>query len=502
MASPIPDGMSVKEDIQRRIHELLTPIPEAARLGSVKAPEITGEIPPGRTGLVPYKIRKGVRKFVEGLNPVTQFIVESSPATLGTIIGAIMGGPFALTSATAGGAAGEFVGQETGIAPMDAFNLGVSAAGPAVGKGAGVALKGGRSLVGRGFLALPPAKKAMAETIMRKSVAELDSFGAKLLAKQRGLLHATSKKLSETLNKVAGSVDIRQLVNMNTMIGQVKKSALEPLNNAHPEAKALLKVIESVRAQLIKNNQKISFRGLRGVRKLLGTAIADFERAIGDKVVIGQNLRMAMHKDLEVLAKSAKSQRRGARLLQATIKRTRLEFSVRDFEETVASSLSEVPGRSAVRVDIGKIRTWLFDTTNPTSKNFNKNFTEDIGPDLPALKARLMELSRYGKPGSAAGAGSIVIRAGGARAGRALVGGLIGLSTGMGPIATMLGSLAGASIPEMMVAILMSRPGAALMLKAAKLGKGEISTRAWMMGGQIIAQSLDARSSEEIDRTN
>jgi hypothetical protein len=499
MASPIPTGMSIRDDIRRRIIELENPPQRRAPTppGTPQAPSDPGPAAPGRTGFMPQELRQSVREGVESLSPVSQFIAESSIATLGTMFGSLFG----LPGAVVGGTAGEAISQELGVSPMSDANLGLSAGGPVVGKGLGLGLRRGKRLAGKAITNVSFAKAAISRNIMRRSVQEMSSTAANILAKQKGLMQVSSDKLFNAIDTVAGKVDFRRFASTNVLFGRFRKEVakLPPT----PEGKTLLKTIEGFRHALRSSGQQVSYRYLTAIRKIVGTQVADVEKVIGGRLTGFERLKDALLKDLELLA--AKGGKvpggKGASIVVSATKRAKLEFAVRELEEATARFSTPIKGRvGASEVDVNKLRSWLIDITNPKSGTFNKSFTDALKDDIPTITKRLAELSANVSPGGAGGPGSLIIRASTARLGRSVVGGLVGYGA-LGPFGAAVGSVAGASIPEMLTAMLMTRGGAAILSTAAKAGKGEINAKSWMLAGQAISQSAQGKSSERLDRS-
>lgn len=450
----------------------------------------------GRTGAVHEGFRTGVRDFVEGLEPTTQFLVEASPSLIGTLVGS----RFGLMGASVGGALGEFIGQEAGIIPRSDLSLGLAAGGPGAGKLVGKGLQLLRRGTGKAIEGMPPVRVAAAQNILRKAAGELDGLATKLLSQGKGLARIPSEKLYEGVRRLGGTVNFRRLINTNIAMGQLSKQAQKL--QAFPEGKALLKLIDGVRQTLRSSGQKISFDTLLETQKLLGAAVGRLEGAAGVKFGGGKKLFKAMQDDLDVIAKSVakgKPGQAGARMVKAATNRARLEFAVRKFERAVARFTKPVEGKADIEVQIDGLRKWFRDVTNPRHAKFDKRFVDSLKDEIPALNQRLMDLSRYGSPSaSAAGPRSIIIRNIGARTGSAIVGSLIGFGTA-GPVGAGIGAMAGASIPERLTAMLTSKAGAAFLTRAVQLGKGSIHETAWIMGGQMLAQMLNSGTNRVLD---
>ncbi|KKN39038.1 hypothetical protein LCGC14_0747280, partial [marine sediment metagenome] len=155
--------------------------------------ELSGELPPSRTGIVPENIRGDVRSAIEAAPLPVSMGVEMSPALTGTAFGALIGDAlFGTAGLFLGGAFGAFVGevlgQETGVTPQSDIGLGLAAAGPVVGKVLGAGTQLAKRGLARAALVPAPAKAALARTIVSDAVDTLGSFGARVLAKQTGLM--------------------------------------------------------------------------------------------------------------------------------------------------------------------------------------------------------------------------------------------------------------------------------------------------------------------------
>ncbi|KKL63709.1 hypothetical protein LCGC14_2172400, partial [marine sediment metagenome] len=203
---------------------------------------------------------------------------------------------------------------------------------------------------------------------------------------------------------------------------------------------------------------------------------------------------------LEKVALGKTPARRGAQIALAAAERAKLQFSVRDFERAVSRFSKIDPGEDIVTFNVSRMQNWLRSVTDKTSKVFDKNFTDALKKELPAIKDRLRELNKLIGTGSAAGPGSIVVRGIGANSGRALATMVFGLAGfgAAGPLGAGAGALLGASMPEMMVAILTSKSGFKALQTTLASGSGEMAAKTWFAIGELITRgsAFDASRKE------
>ena len=466
--------------------------------------------PPGPSvvdefGMVPKDVRAGIRESVEEIGGVAQFGIEMTPSLLGTGIGMVVGSPFGppgiIGFGALGGGIGEFLGQDFGVAPESDLGIVLGFAGPLTGGAVGGVLKGGRQIASKAFAALPPVSAARFRQAATKAMDELESVGTKILANQKGIMGRTASQIY----KVARESGV---VVPSSVFGRTRtelKKLLEELDlvRMFPEGEQAAKIVERT-LEIFSENPTISFDTIITARSLLGRTIGRAEKAAGVTLHSAKTAFKSLVQDIDDLAAGAvvrgprgrftklKRAERPAQLSKLAAARAKLEFSVRELEEGVARFAKDLPG-GGVEVNIRGMQKWLRDIVNPKSAKFNKNFTDALVDELPAIQSRLAELSKAAAGSrSPGGPGSIVVRGIGARAGRSLVGavtgGLLGAGAG-GPVGAAIGGLAGASLPEMLTGLLMTKGGAAFLERGIRLGKGEISARYWALGAQILAQS-------------
>jgi hypothetical protein len=250
-----------------------------------------------------------------------------------------------------------------------------------------------------------------------------------------------------------------------------------------PEVQQALTLVDSVEDML--KGGSISFGDIISARKMIGAA-TDKAMTASKKLGAVKGAKAQFFKaiadDMDHLATLGGKTGRVAKIAQAAGQRAKLDFAVSDLRRGIATSLEPIEGSNDVILNINKVRKWLLDRTNPDSKTFNKNMTEALADDLPEIKESLRKLSRFGKPGTAGGRGSLILRGKGAAAGAA-IGGVIGGIPG-----SVVGTFLGAASPEMATAILSFGPAVRFLEKAAMLGDGAISKRSWGIAGQIAAQ--------------
>jgi len=443
------------------------------------------------------------REKIENLPGLSQFVAEVAPATVGTAVGAAAGTPLGplgmISGAVIGGLLGEFFAQETGVSPESKFALAATAAAPLLGPAGGKVLQLGRKAVGKIAQKAPPSATALARTTEQEAVKELSSIGGKILDKQRGVLSQSADRLYAAARSGGVTIPGSQLTNTQKMLSVVDKELQKVAD--FPEGQQAINLVDRLTASL--GTGDVSFDTMISMRQLIGSAINKAERAAGIKLGSAKRLFKGMAMDLENIARAANRPdvsgelvKRGqrARLALVASKRAKLEFAVKDFEQGIAKFTTDVPGTNDLKINVAGFQKWLSNITNPKHKSYDKNFTTAFGKDLPDIKKRLSELAKITEAGGPAGPGSLVIRGGTARAGGAIVGALTGQA--FGPIGTAVGAAIGATAPEMMTATLMSKPGAALLNKATRLGQGALPTERWINIAQFLTQSAQV----EIDQ--
>lgn len=499
---PTPEEMGIIEE------NLLAGTPEAKQEVDSKprpAPVQTPSTPEEGLGLVSPETRKEVRETVESFPTIAQFGAEVAPAMLGTIAGAGAGaltGPFAPVAvpllAAAGGLLFEFLAQETGVAPPSGLALGLSAAAPLGGPIFGGMLKLGRLAIGPGAAKLPPIAMARARIMARKAVGAFDSLGGRILAKQKGLLGRTSEELFKKARGTVPKIEVDDLQGTISALGKLRQELSQVA--AIPEAAQALALVNQSIGILVQKGG-VSFNTFIEMEQMIGRIIRRTEKVGGLKLGTSKQVFKGMADDIDVLANkfspgrgARKGIRAGARVTQVAAQRAKLEFSIRSMERATAKFITNVPEKDDLILDVGKLRKWVLDVTSPKSEAFDKNFSSALRKELPGIKTALKSMETISKAtGSSAGPGSIIIRGVGARQGRALVGGLVGFGTA-GPIGGAIGGLAGASVPEMITALFMTKGGAAILNQMVKLGKGDIPVERWAILTQFLVKAAQFES--------
>lgn len=503
----MPDGTIIKDvpegttqsELRRRLEKMRaqqaqpaqrrTP-PPVSQVGDVRFEGMNrprSEGPPGiNLGLVGEETRGSVREFVEEEDFIDQLLLESALATVGTAIGGALGSfggpPGMLGGAMLGGGAGEALAQEFGVTPRSDTALGLSAAAPGIGPAASAATRGARGLAGRTIASSPVVESASARLAQRGAAKEFGRLGGEILAKQRGMMGRTADDLFTAARNAGATIAPDQLKNTTAALRQMERELGE--FTEFTDAQQAAKFIERVR-QTLEEGDSISFDTLIGVRNKVGAAMAAFERAGGQKLRSANQVFKALVDDMETIAQGAGRERRGARIAQTAFQRAKLENSVAELEDAVSQFTRLVPGEDTAVVNVGRLREWFRKVTDPNNRQFNKNLTDALGDEIPEIKNRLATLDKATEKAtrSPAGPGSLVIRgvgaAGGASAGFAVA----------GPLGAGVGGIAGARLPEMITATLMSRPGSQILTGLAGAGRpvnlvrsGLISTLATQAG--------------------
>ncbi len=450
--------------------------------------ELSGELPPSRTGIVPENIRGDVRSAIEAAPLPVSMGVEMSPALTGTAFGALIGDAlFGTAGLFLGGAFGAFVGevlgQETGVTPQSDIGLGLAAAGPVVGKVLGAGTQLAKRGLARAALVPAPAKAALARTIVSDAVDTLGSFGARVLAKQTGLMKQPANQLYKAAREVGARLNPR-----NSKVLKALPALEAELADfaTFPEIKQVMRLIGSVRASLDKDF--IGFSEIIGVKKLVGVAVAKAEKALvdsGTKLGSAKLVFKALADDIDDLAKFGKGIKgQGARLVQIATKRAKLEFSIDELQTVVSRHTKFISEQGEAVIDINALRNTLRDMLDPASKAFKKNFADALGSEMKPLMADLADLAKLSKSLNPAGPGALVIRGlGGAG------GGAVGFAAA-GPAGAIVGTLAGVGLPEMIMGVLLSTGGRAALRKAMIAGQGQIDAQQWQLIGQAVVQSI------------
>ena len=460
----------------------------------------------GPLGLVPVETRMGIRRAVEKQGSLVQLVTEMSPSAAGTGVGATLGGiatggnPLGIIGGgTLGGVLMELLAQETGIAPESELNLALAGggplAGPVVGGGLRLGKRGASIAFTKGF---PSARVARARNVMGRAVSEFESIGATILNKSAGA-GKTASEIYRAASRAKARIRPEQLNATREEIAKLVKK-LTPMSDLDTVGGAL-KALEKVSKTMLNNPKGILLEEFVEARSNIGAIIGVLDKAGakgGLKLNVSKKVFSVMSDDLDKIARgtavvgSKARSARQARLFQEGISRAKLQFAVQRLENKVAQftqrNVKGVPP-NGVLINFKSLSKWIDDATNLKSAKFDKNFTEVLKDHLPELKKRIAQLAEMSATSSPGGPGSIVLRGQSAKIGRALVGGAFGF-VGAGPVGAALGGLAFAQGPEMLVAILTTKGGAAFLEAAAKAGKGTINMRTWMVASEIAFRSL------------
>lgn len=493
------------------------PIPEP-----IKPPLGIGEIPleelaeEGPLGLVPRDVRGAVGRAVSDLPGALGFAAEMTPSVAGTIGGAKLGllatggNPLGLLGGgIIGGIVGELGGQETGVAPTSEANLALAGAGPLVGRAIGGAARLSGRAGGKIVGALPPARVALARSTIGEATEKLESLGAQILAKGKGILSQPAKDIYNAARQAGVRIQGKKLINTHRALEELRKELLP--NKAFPEVAQAIAVIRRVQRTLTgdidpdlfiralekgettlekfvsahKAPKFIDFQTFIEARKSVGLAVRRAKTVSGIRLGGAKKTFAAMSRDLDALAER-QSTSRGARLAKAASTRAKTEFAVRDVEALIVRFTEDL-GEGELKINAKGLLKAMRALVDPKSKKFDKNFVDGLGNSLPGVMRNLSRLAGFARAGSPGGPGSIVIR-GITAGGGAAVGSVVAGNPG-----AIVGGLLGAGGPEMLTALLMSKPALAFLNAAAKAGRGEVSRRAWMIVGQILTRSLGER---------
>jgi len=450
--------------------------------------------PEGPIGIVPTDVRESVRETVEEQKGLMQFAIEAGPSIASTLLGAAAGAPLGplgvVGGGMIGGLGGEVAAQEIGLAPSSDAALALSAAGPLLGP----SIAGGFKLLGRGggfvLSKAPFVKSARAINKMASSVEEMESFGTQILLKQKGLLSKPAGDLYEAVRK-SGVIVPKKVVDKSIQVidEMIDKFSLV---KGFREVNQAIKVLKDAKNALLKEDVSLDTFVL--VRSLVGRAGARATSKGGVPEDAAKHSFEVISSGLDDIAKMKNLTGRQARIAKAAIRRSKLEFSIKDMEGGIAKYMKPVDAES-VEFNIKGFQKWLMDITNPKHKNFNKNFVDALKDDLPHIKERAGEIAKVLKSSSPGGPGSLVVRGQSAGIG-ALIGGWLGGGTG-----AAIGAVGGASGPEMLVSILTSKAGSKALEYALNIGKGELNLKTWMIIGQIATQSLSPAKETKVPET-
>jgi len=485
------------------------------------APDPNAPTPPreGPLGIVPKDVRGSVRETVENQPGLLQLVTELTPSVGGALGGAALGfgvggPPGAVAGAVIGGVTGETIGQETGIAPESKLNLALSAGGPVLGPAVGSVVKAGRRVAGFLSTKLPFAAAARAKNVVGEVVDEFESLGTRILDKQTGLQARPASDLYGAVRRSGVVAPGKALDNTRDAINRLKlemspSQDLEEVGQALKMLERIAGTIEPGKPSVIINKagqaisapNTVSIDTLVAIRQQVGIAVRRAESKGGVKLGAAKKLFATISDDLDRIASSPDLSRRAAKLAQAAVKRAKLEFSVKDFEGAVAKFTKDTPDATGTVININGLQKWLRDVTNPKHANFDKNFSTALKDELPAIKERMVTLSKIlGKGGSAGGPGSLVIR------GR-LTSQAVGIMAGLGmagPTGGIIGALVGTHAPEMLVGMLTTKTGSKFLEGAANLGKGTINIKSWIAAGQaatrLTGEQKEGRRKADFDR--
>ncbi len=327
--------------------------------------------------------------------------------------------------------------------------------------------------------------------VLRK---ELESLGSQILANVKtaagkGFLSRPAKELYTAAKKAGVRIVGKELNN-------TRKAMLELRDELLPFAE-----FQQVKGALgvLKNSAKTlsaesDFNAFITVRQNIGVAIRAAQNVEGIKLGSAKKLFKAMSQDLDDLAARQPTARAG-KLAKAAAKRAKIEFSVRDIEGLVARFTEDL-GEGELKINAKGILKQMRALVDPKSKKFDKNFADGLGDSLPDIMRNLSSLAKHARAGSPGGPGSIVIR-GITAGGGAAIGSVLGGAPG-----AVIGGLLGAGGPEVMTALLMSKPAMAFLNAAAKAGRGTVSRRAWQVVGQILTRSLGERKETPFSATD
>lgn len=433
--------------------------------------------------------KSSIRRSVEKMPGLMQLLTEIGPSTGGAITGAAVGSVFGplgtVGGAAIGGLAGEKVAQETGFAPESDLNLVLSGAGPV----AGPAVRGMAKVAGKtaGFVTskLPFVKKVRAMNVFSEAVEHFESIGTKILDNQKGLLSRPASDLYAAVRRSGVTVNGKVLKNTQLAI-QTMVDELQPLLD-FPEVDQSVKALQRIQNTLL-SGEDISIDTLVRTRQIVGAITRRAESAGGVKLGSSKNIYSSIANDMEMIGRSPTLSGRATRVANAAIKRAKLEFAVKDFEAAVTQFSTDTADGSVLKVS--GLNKWLKNVTNPKSKQFDKNFTDALKDELPDIIQRLDKLMAL-TGSTAGGPGSLVVRG---RLTSMAVGAMAGIGLG-GPLGGAAGALIGTNIPEMLVAAMTTKAGAAFLEKAVTLGNGQIDARTWAVLGEIITRSMGEKES-------
>ena len=485
----------------------------------------------GPLGIVPPQIRQRVRSAVEaspglfealglparpgGTDAVDvaegalQFGLEAGPSIAGTVKGAalgtaVTGNPLGtIGGAIVGGVGAEALAQEVGLAPASKTNLALTGAAPGVGPVVGVASRLGGKVVGGAVGLLPPARAVQARQTLEEGREFLSSIGGEILTRVKGGADKVPGVGKVRVRSAGELFDAARASGVLITPAQLPKTG-EAIETMIKELDALSPIPEVAQAiAILKKQQQILFSGgpvdfknFIEAKKAVGAAVGRAEKQGGVKLGASKKLFREMVDDLDNLAKAAPT-KRAARLAQAATKRAKLEFAVRDMERVFADTIKQAEAGEGFVINVVQAAKKIAQKTNPKSKFFDKNFASALGGDLPEIQRTLTKLAEAAGKTGATGPGSLVVRTRTAKAGSTVVGALIGESA-FGGLGAATGAVIGASGPELMVSALSTPTGRKILEAASRLGKGRISTRAWILAA-VVGMRAAGVGEDQID---
>ena len=465
--------------------EELVDLPSNVR--ALQPGELEGDIPPSRTGLVPENIRQDVRAAMEAAPAPVQLGAEMSPALTGTAFGGLAGSFFGpaglLLGGMAGGALGEFLGQETGITPQSDVGLAAAAGGPLLGRVLGPAAQLLKRGAAKAATVPAPVSAALARVVSTDAVDAIGAFGARVLAKQTGLMNQPASQLYKAAREVGARLNPR-----NSRVPATLDKLEDELMqfSSFSEIREVMRLLQNTRA--IFEKDFIGFSEVITLNKLIGVAVRKAEKTLvdtGAKLGSSKLVFKALKDDIDELAKfGIGAKGKGARLVQVATKRAKLEFSIDELNQVASKHTKYLPEQDEAILDINGLRNSMRKMLDPNSKQFNKNFADALGGETQPLMNELAVLAKMSKSLNPSGPGGLVVRGLGAAAG-----GAAGFAVG-GAAGAAVGTLGGVGLPEMLMGIMLSPAGRKALRKAAVAGRGELNAQEWQLIGQAVVQSI------------
>ena len=476
----------------------------------------------GPIGIMPAQARTNVRRNIEAQPGLIQLIAEMGPAAVGASKGAAKGaavgsafGPVGtaiggVAGGIGGGLIGEMAAQELGFAPKSKTNLALTAAGPLAGPVVGKGLQLSKRLLGTLVTkGLSPSRVASARNLVQRATSEFENLGSAILAKQKGIMARSTDDIFRAMRRVKIRMKPDQITNTRESIDTLIKQ-LEP-GSAITEVKQAIRTLQSIKDVTLGNKNGVLLDDFMRARSFIGGVVGRAERALrgsggrrGLRLGSAKQVFSAMSDDLDRFATSPFRRGAQARLAKAGVSRAKLGMAVDDLEAAIVDATKTAPNvPGGVAINFRSLQDWLRRVTNPNSRRFDKNFTTALADELPALKERIEALAKVtGDIGSPGGPAGLVLRGGLARVARTAIGGALGfLGTGGQMVGGAIGAVAGAQIPEALVAILTTPQGAAFLEAAAKAGRGQINQRAWQTAMQISLRAVSGERDESIPRS-